>query len=395
MAVTVTNTSASLTGKTLLKAEDAQNITGLKTFNLGVSAPFAVAAGAAKVNNLDSDKLDGQEGAFYQDASNLNAGTVPIARMVAADPNADRGVFWDDSAGVLAFLELVGLAIRGTQLVLAPGIPNGRLTLTSATPVTPTDVTAATTLYYAHYCGNKAAAYNSAAWENFVFSELSIAIPATTNQMYDVFFDYNSGTPQLVLLAWTNDTTRATALTTQDGVLVKTGATGQRFIGCVRTTGVSGQTEDSVTKRYVQNYYNRHKRELAKSDSTATWAYSTATVRQARADATNQVDIIQGLQQPIMDLMLIAAGRNDTGVSIAAGIGEDSTTTFTTRGGGHKNGTSIGQMVARICKAPAIGRHVYSWNEWSAAVGNSDWFGSQGDSTPAGVANGLRGWIEG
>ncbi len=30
---------------------------------------------------LDADKLDGQEGAYYRDASNLNAGTVPTARL--------------------------------------------------------------------------------------------------------------------------------------------------------------------------------------------------------------------------------------------------------------------------------------------------------------------------
>jgi hypothetical protein len=33
---------------------------------------------------IDSDKLDGQEGSFYQNASNLNAGTVPLARIPAA-----------------------------------------------------------------------------------------------------------------------------------------------------------------------------------------------------------------------------------------------------------------------------------------------------------------------
>ncbi len=103
MSVTVTNTTASLSGKTLLKAEDAQTITGLKLFDLGASAPFGVVSGAAKVDNLDADKLDGAEGTAYHDASlltgtiaaisgvnvtNLNAsnlasGTVPQARIPA------------------------------------------------------------------------------------------------------------------------------------------------------------------------------------------------------------------------------------------------------------------------------------------------------------------------
>ena len=35
------------------------------------------------VSNLNADLLDGQHGAFYQDASNLNAGTLPVARTPA------------------------------------------------------------------------------------------------------------------------------------------------------------------------------------------------------------------------------------------------------------------------------------------------------------------------
>ena len=66
MSVTVLNTTASLSGKTLLKVEDSQTITGLKTFDLGASAPLAVSAGSAKVTYLDADKLDGLEAsAFY------------------------------------------------------------------------------------------------------------------------------------------------------------------------------------------------------------------------------------------------------------------------------------------------------------------------------------------
>ena len=33
----------------------------------------------------DADKLDGQEGSYYQNASNLNSGTVPSARLSASD----------------------------------------------------------------------------------------------------------------------------------------------------------------------------------------------------------------------------------------------------------------------------------------------------------------------
>lgn len=99
MAVTVTNTSASLSGKTLLKAEDAQTITGLKTFNLGANAPFAVAAGALLVSNLDADKLDGQEGSYYTNASNLATGTVPTARLGSGTANVNTVLRGDNTWG--------------------------------------------------------------------------------------------------------------------------------------------------------------------------------------------------------------------------------------------------------------------------------------------------------
>ncbi len=58
--VSVLNTTANLSGKTLCKLEDSQTIVGAKTFDLGASAPFICVSGAAVVTHLDADKLDGQ-----------------------------------------------------------------------------------------------------------------------------------------------------------------------------------------------------------------------------------------------------------------------------------------------------------------------------------------------
>jgi hypothetical protein len=56
---------------------------GLLTFDRGAGvAPFAVAqATAAKVDNLDADKLDGQHGSYYTNASNISTGTIDTARL--------------------------------------------------------------------------------------------------------------------------------------------------------------------------------------------------------------------------------------------------------------------------------------------------------------------------
>lgn len=307
------------------------------------------------------------------------------------------------------YRRLVGQAKSTTELIVSTNPPvlgevlpvvdarikdinDGRLTLTTAVPVTVSNVTAAATLYFTPYIGNQIALYTGSKWIVVTFAEMSVAAPATPTQMYDVFLDYNDGTPQLVLLAWTNDTTRATALTKQDGIYVKTGDTQQRFLGSVRTVTAS-QFNDAETLRHLSNYYHRVPRSLLKVEATASWNYSTATIRQANAAAANQVDVVICVQELLLDLLLQVAAKNDAGVSFAAGIGEDSTTTFASAG--HASGSAIDGFLTRLCKYPAVGRHVYSWNEWSAASGTTTWYGTSGDSTPAGVTNGLRGWIPG
>ncbi len=77
----VTNPASQLEGKTLLTAEDFQAVSGQKTFNRAPSAPFEVQSGSAAVANLDADKLDGEHGADYHNASLLATGTVPGDRL--------------------------------------------------------------------------------------------------------------------------------------------------------------------------------------------------------------------------------------------------------------------------------------------------------------------------
>lgn len=76
------NPDADLDGRTAALIELAYTIIGLWTFDRGSgNAPFAVGSGAALVANLDAEKLGGQLAASYRDASNLDAGTLPDARL--------------------------------------------------------------------------------------------------------------------------------------------------------------------------------------------------------------------------------------------------------------------------------------------------------------------------
>jgi hypothetical protein len=286
------------------------------------------------------------------------------------------------------------LIVGYTKAPVSPrGPPCGRLTLTTGLPVTTADVTAATTVFYtpAGSC-NTISLYDGTAWTEYALAEISIAVPATTNTGYDVFAYDNAGVVALELTAWSSLTARATALVLQNGVYAKTGVLTRRFLGSFRTTGVSGQTEDSVSKRYLSNYYNRAKRDLLRIDSTVSWPYSTATIRQANGSTANQVEIFNCLDNGLF-LTLTAHGDNSSGVSFASGIGQDSTTTFLRSS--MSSSAEIDSYTTSISITPAVGGHTYSWNEWSAAVATTTFYGTTPDGTPAGTVSMLVGWIEG
>lgn len=267
-------------------------------------------------------------------------------------------------------------------------LAQGRLTLTSGTPVTSSNVTAATTIYYTPYAGSVIALYSNGAWANYAFSEVSIAVPASTSQMYDVWGYVAAGVLTLELLAWTNDTTRATGLTTQDGVYVKSGDATRRYLGSVRTTTVSGQTEDSLTKRYIWNYYNRVKRQMTAVDSTDSWNYSTAAFRQANNNAANQLDFIVGVSEDTVYAMAQGKALNSTTTArgIAVGVGVDGATTTSTFNISVTEGTRSDDSGYPYCYYDYVlspGRHTLLWLERGAGADTQTWYGDDGIPTRA------------
>jgi len=131
---------------------------------------------------------------------------------------------------------------------------------------------------------------------------LTFKIPAGKN--VDVFCFDNSGTPKLEFgPLWTNNTTRATTLTPQNGVLAKTGTLTRRYLGTIRTTAIAGQTQCSfggigaTPKWFVWNMYHRKKVGLKVAEAANSWTYTTAAWRQMNASATNQIELLLGLSE--------------------------------------------------------------------------------------------------
>ena len=290
-----------------------------------------------------------------------------------------------------------------TSVVNPLEICEGRLTLTSGTPVTTGDVSASVSAYWSPYRGNRIALYDGTqSWSIVTFTEITISLTGkTASTPYDVFAYNNSGTVAIELLAWTSKTARATALVLQDGVLVESGATTRRYLGSIYINSSGGQTDDTAAKRYVWNYYNRVPRALRVIESTASWTYNTATIRQARASTANQVEVVVGVAEVPVDLSLVVTMSNSNAATcdVQIGIGENSTTVFSTSsyGGyiGFQGGNSLRLgAVNRLTKFPAIGYSYYAWLEFSGANATTTFWGT-GGGTVTSNNSGLSGWIAG
>jgi hypothetical protein len=79
MSISVLNTDAGLSGKTLVTAEGSTTQTGLITFDRDPNPPFAVSANSAVVPNLDADSVDGAdyaEGTWTPTVTSAGGGTA-------------------------------------------------------------------------------------------------------------------------------------------------------------------------------------------------------------------------------------------------------------------------------------------------------------------------------
>jgi len=184
--------------------------------------------------------------------------------------------------------------------VIGYAVCNGRLTLETGVPISTSDQTAKTTVYFTPYKGNLIGLYNgSSAWTMLSFSELSLSLADyTADKNYDIWVYNNSGTAALDSTIWTDDATRATALALQDGIYVKTGATTRRYVGTIRITATTGQCEDSDANRFVWNYYNRVSRRNFKTDATA-HDYTTNAWRYWNNTDTHNLKFVVGVAEEV------------------------------------------------------------------------------------------------
>jgi hypothetical protein len=276
-----------------------------------------------------------------------------------------------------------------------------RLSGVSVTPVMTADSTTLSTIFLCQYKGNTIALYDGTNWQLLSpASEVSLAVTGrTTDLPFDVFAFSSAGVVTLEFLNWTSATARATGLTRLNGVWTKTGDATRRYLGSCRARSATTfhwvrSGTDLPCKLDLFNSDNRVDFGFMLLASTASWAYTLATIRQAQASANYQVDIMVGLQEQTWEATLRVTSQNST-ISIARsiGIGFDVTNAFSGLVGSAVNTVaSINtEGVARFENQPTIGRHFYAWCEESVATGTCTWIGASA-TAGAHVQSGMVGF---
>ena len=168
------------------------------------------------------------------------------------------------------------------------GISGFRLSLETGVSVSATDQTNKSTLYLVPHRHKNILLKVSGVWKLVSTAEISLALSGlTSGKNYDVFAYWTGSAVALELsAAWTNDSTRATALAsaTTYGVTVKSGDESRTWLGTFRSTSTSA-TELSAANIFLWNAYNQVDLPLATIEAT-NYGYATATWRSANASTT-------------------------------------------------------------------------------------------------------------
>jgi hypothetical protein len=304
---TISTQSTSVTSNTIGTGSKSFTVQTSKSYFQGMS--LTIARTAAASNRM------------FAVVDSYNSGTGAL--VVTSQASEGSGTFTDWTI-TLGYNGVVSQAQIDTSLRKQfNDTQDFRLTLTTAVPVTTADVTGATTIYCTPYIGNTIALYDGTNWNMRTSSEFSLALGVlTASRPYDVFCYDNAGVPTLEFLAWTNDTTRATALVMQDGVLSKTGALTRRYLGTFYTTATT-TTEDSAAKRLLINYYHQLDRPLSNS---FTANRSTTSTSYAEVSSEIRCQFLTHLKNPVNINVNGSCAVNAGNIAIATSIAFDGAT---------------------------------------------------------------------
>ncbi len=272
--------------------------------------------------------------------------------------------------------------------------PQGRLTLTSGTPVLTSTVSGATTVYYTPYVGQTCPLWSGTQfYPANIGGELSQATSDTTkspaavaaSKLYDMFVWSDGGTYRCTRgPAWSSDTARGTGAGTTElnrvnGIWVNKNAITNgpaagygTYVGTIASNGSStidfilGGTSAGGTAAVLNiwNAYNRRVASPVVSDSTASYSYTTASWRSADNSNTMRISFVVGLQEDAIE----ATHQNfESGTSAFVQMGIALDATNTSSGVNGDIGASTSAMAVATWSGYALGSHFLQATEYGGA----------------------------
>ena len=343
--------------------------------------------------------------------------------MTLATVNSNVGTFGSATAIPVVTVNGKGL-VTGVynQPIGNSAPPNGRLTLTSATPVLNAATTGAGLIYFTPYLGANMPEWSAtlSGWVGQPFSQISESLSDTTyapaaavaNSIYDQFTCVIGG--NLILSrgpAWSNTTTRSLALTQVGGLWVNAatytnGCPSQQgvWVGTIATDPAAATVSFNPQPAAASggpsggawiglwNEFNRVPVAAATQDNKASWTYSSNTPHSVDASTNNRITQIVGQSQDAVMVNVGATNQTGAGAGGSTGVGVNSTTAFSGVAWQQVNGAGTANIFGSYYGTAALGQNYYQALEASNAGSTTTFLGAGGTGA-IGPSQQLSAWM--
>ena len=289
------------------------------------------------------------------------AGTAGSATIPAS-------MAWDYVNDILYICTTTGTASTAVWTAINPASsasvlpsPQGRLTLTTQTPVIAGDVSAATTVFYTPYVGLLVPIYNGTSFTpTSIVSELSMNLVAghAANNIYDFYIFNLSGVATLgtgpswsagaggsvtagscargtgaggaALSRLQGVLTNSVSMTALYGAALSTTVAPNQgtYVGSMYVDGTNGQVTCNISagqsRKYgIWNAYNRVPISLQVFDGTSTWTYNS-TFRPSNGNIANTFTSFAGLAEENVSATFVQRAQSTSSAAAVVGIGLNS-----------------------------------------------------------------------
>lgn len=248
--------------------------------------------------------------------------------------------------------------ISRDAIALGAITPGGRLTLESGVPISTTDQAAKTNIYYTPVVHNVIVLWDGASWVPIEFTEYTLALGTlTASKNYDVFAYLSSGALALEVLVWTDDSTRATAVTLQDGRYCKSGDKTRLLLGTFYTSSTT-TTEDSATNRLVGNVYNKVRRACFGSNTTSHTNTNATAHEINNGTGMTRGNFVTSMGAQQLDLYLMCTmSRTGNSVGYLQAAFDTTTTLFDMGNSSLHSGSAIQTNYGHSQLVSTVGKH--------------------------------------